>query len=395
VSLLEHQSQSSTRELNAFRELSEIAGNFDEIVRMNLPDLRSSSDRLASIPSYLASVLGQQQPVAGMSGTVSKTSVAQFRMPGYPLVLITTDVLQEGEDLHLFCRNVVHYGVSWTPSSMEQRNGRIDRVGSMTDRRLSALDRDIEHGDRLQVYLPYLQDTVEVLQVRKVLRRMFDFTRLMHEGLDVGARDKHVDTSREILASLDSIPQLDRPLTSSFPIRPEHLRGERRSLLVQPGDAAVWLGRLRQIRNGAWPTRKVKWSDLDDDQMALYGTMWIDGRQQPFALRLDSLGGQLLAHCVSPVGQASPQTRWDELSALASSTQCRLVATPGVGDRTYDLSIEDDVPLGAPETDLRRVSAMVARVTWHADEVEWALLQTDKALEEFRSTLATDARHAR
>jgi len=37
---------------------------------------------------------------------------------------------------------------------MEQRNGRIDRVGSMTDRQLSALDRDIEHGDRLQVYLP-------------------------------------------------------------------------------------------------------------------------------------------------------------------------------------------------------------------------------------------------
>jgi len=77
-------------------------------------------------------------------------------------------------------------------------------------------------------------------------------------------RDKHVDTSREILASLDSIPQLDTPLTSSFPIRPEHLRVERRPLLVQPGDAAVWLSRLRQIRDGGLADKKgSSGSDLE------------------------------------------------------------------------------------------------------------------------------------
>jgi len=104
--------------------LSEIAGNFDEIVRMNLPDLRSSSDRLASVPIVTSrTVLGQQQPVAGMSGTVSKTSVAQFRMPGYPLVLITTDVLQEGEDLHI---------CSVATSSITASHGRRRRWSSAT-----------------------------------------------------------------------------------------------------------------------------------------------------------------------------------------------------------------------------------------------------------------------
>jgi hypothetical protein len=50
--------------------------------------------------------------------------------------LITTEVLQEGEDLHTFCSRVVHYGITWTPSAMEQRTGRVDRIGSLTHRRL-------------------------------------------------------------------------------------------------------------------------------------------------------------------------------------------------------------------------------------------------------------------
>jgi nucleotidyltransferase/DNA polymerase involved in DNA repair len=39
--------------------------------------------------------------------------------------------------------------------------------------------------DLLQVYFPHLEDTVEVLQVRRVLERMNTFLRLMHEGLTI------------------------------------------------------------------------------------------------------------------------------------------------------------------------------------------------------------------
>ncbi len=69
-----------------------------------------------------------------MTGQVSKTLVRQFRMPGYPFVLLSTDLLQEGEDLHTFCSDVYHYGLAWTPSAVEQRIGRIDRVRSKTER---------------------------------------------------------------------------------------------------------------------------------------------------------------------------------------------------------------------------------------------------------------------
>jgi hypothetical protein len=68
--------------------------------------LTSFSLGLAEAPTELGKLLREQQPVAGMSGTVNRTAVRQFRMPGYPRALITTELLQEGEDLHLFCSRI-------------------------------------------------------------------------------------------------------------------------------------------------------------------------------------------------------------------------------------------------------------------------------------------------
>jgi hypothetical protein len=56
--------------------------------------------------------------------------VRQFRMPGYPFVLLSTDLLQEGEDLHTFCSDVYHYGLAWTPSAIEQRIGRVEHLSA-------------------------------------------------------------------------------------------------------------------------------------------------------------------------------------------------------------------------------------------------------------------------
>ena len=73
-------------------------------------------------------------------------------MPGFPLALVTTDVLQEGEDLHTFCSRVIHYGITWTPSAMEQRTGRIDRIGSLFQRAFDGLELEPSDSDWIQVY---------------------------------------------------------------------------------------------------------------------------------------------------------------------------------------------------------------------------------------------------
>ena len=45
------------------------------------------------------------------------------------LTLLATDAAAEGLNLHHRCRIVIHYELPWNPSRLEQRAGRVDRVG--------------------------------------------------------------------------------------------------------------------------------------------------------------------------------------------------------------------------------------------------------------------------
>lgn len=56
--------------------------------------------------------------------------IAIFNSPFGPDVLVTTDRLSEGVDLHRCCRHLIHYELDPSPVRTLQRNGRIRRVGS-------------------------------------------------------------------------------------------------------------------------------------------------------------------------------------------------------------------------------------------------------------------------
>lgn len=212
--------QDPERGLNARRELRALAEHFHLLRGQNFSDL--DRQRLWELPSYLQRALRRQTPVAGMHGQVNKTLVGQFRLPGYPYVLITTDVLQEGEDLHTFAARVIHYGIAFTPSAMEQRTGRVDRIGSLTHRRLERPAPGPD--DYLQVYYPYLEDTVEVLQAHEIFGRMNRFIRLLHEGFGSGERlAGHLQVDRALLATRRDIEPIRERLYSPFAARPEWL----------------------------------------------------------------------------------------------------------------------------------------------------------------------------
>ena len=74
----------------------------DFVGAVNFPD----SDRISEIENKLL----YQTPIKGLTGSNKSKGkwATQFRMPGFPYALITTDIFREGEDLHTYCDNIYH-----------------------------------------------------------------------------------------------------------------------------------------------------------------------------------------------------------------------------------------------------------------------------------------------
>jgi hypothetical protein len=379
----------------AFDELAQIAQNFDLILDVNAPEARTMP--LDEASRFFGSMLRQQQPVGGMSGQVNKTLVQQFRMPGYPFVLITTDLLQEGEDLHTFCSAVHHYGIAWTSSSMEQRIGRIDRVRSQSDRRLAGLPALPDGADLLQVYYPHLEDTVEVLQVQRVLERMDTFLRLMHEGLSVPHGDyRQVDVSREMIGGRRTVEPVRGRLRSAFPIADWALRGGRQELAADAGLAATVLDRFERLAEAEYAAPPITWEPSARNGMLLGTAKLSTGRIQPFALLLKSDAERLVVRCVSPVGRVGPEDTMPAIEKSALMRHVRIGAIIGHDDTSYDLTVEEDVLFGDPQHDVARVALLLRRVADQADELEQIHLPAlDQPLNVFEADLQDEGRATR
>lgn len=94
-----------------------------------------------------------------------------FNTPFYPEILIASSVMTEGVNLHLNCRHIIHHDLDWNPSVLEQRTGRVDRIGAKAER----------CGYPIRVYLPY----VEGCQDEKLYRVVMDRERWF--GVVMGA----------------------------------------------------------------------------------------------------------------------------------------------------------------------------------------------------------------
>jgi len=317
-------------------------------------------------------------------------------MPGYPFVLVTTDLLQEGEDLHTFCSSIYHYGISWTPSAMEQRIGRIDRVRSQTDRRLASLRGEPRGEDWLQVYFPFLRDTVEVLQVERVLDRMNTFLRLMHEGSFASPVDqRRINVEQEIVAPRPKIDTIKTPLESAFPIFDRVLQGSKRSLVVGPEVAVEILERFERLAETVFEGASIQWAP-HPPKGSLLGTVVLKSRRiQPFTLLLRSESGRAVVRCISPIGRTDYDESPDSISRLAAHVPSRVGAISTSDDRTYDLTVEDDVLLCAPDHDFERVRQLIVRVTNSADHMEFQHFEgaRDEALQAFEYDLRSEAGH--
>jgi Type III restriction enzyme, res subunit/Helicase conserved C-terminal domain len=393
LELLEQQRQRPDGRWDAWRELSDVAHNFELILDVNTPE--ALNQPLSGMSREVAALLRQQQPVGGMAGQVNQTLLRQFRMPGYPFVLITTDLLQEGEDLHTFCSSVLHYGISWTPSAMEQRIGRIDRVRSQTDRRLAGRTQVPQGFEWLQVHYPHLEDTVEVLQVERVLNRVNTFLRLMHDGLQDDLDPRKVDVKREMAAPRRRVSAYLEPLKSAFPLPEWATRGDVKALAVPSHSASQLLARIDALRSKPLEDLHIDWSPSSADASWLGTVSLSTGRRQPFTLVLRAEQGLPVLRCISPIGRVHPENDPEAIAALAARCPPRVGALPTREARSYDLTVEDDVLLSETEYDAARAALLIRRVSQHADRMEHEHFagERDGLLAEFQADLLEEVQH--
>jgi superfamily II DNA or RNA helicase len=89
-----------------------------------------------------------------------------FNTPLFPMVLVANEVMQEGLDLHHHCARVVHHDLAWNPAQLEQRVGRVDRLGSRLQKQ-----RALNPDAKLDVLYPLIEGTIDIRLDRTVRAR--------------------------------------------------------------------------------------------------------------------------------------------------------------------------------------------------------------------------------
>jgi len=102
--------------------------------------------------------------IMGGMGAEKHSVLARFADPKGPSVLLSSEIGSEGIDLQ-FARVLVNYDLPWNPMKVEQRIGRIDRLG--------------QKSDKIHIINFVVKDTIEEL----VLDRLFARLKVFEESI--------------------------------------------------------------------------------------------------------------------------------------------------------------------------------------------------------------------
>lgn len=226
VSLLLKQCQ-RPNVFSSYTVLRDLCLHLPLLLKQNFEE--AGDKKVTELTAYFTRQLQPLSPVLGATGENfrSRSAIARkFRMPGYPRVLISTDVFQEGEDLHTFCDSVIHYGISASPIALEQKVGRVDRIASLAHRSMHAAQANIDKHF-IQVVFPHIRESLEFLQVRQAARNLNQFLLSMNK---VGESQLPANTTLDLDEQVRDRSPIEVPLAdllkSPFEITDAHLDGE-------------------------------------------------------------------------------------------------------------------------------------------------------------------------
>lgn len=241
--------------------------------------------------------------VVGGSGA-HRVATRQFRTPSFPRVIVCTDTLKEGVDLHLFCDRVLHYGVAWTSGDLEQRVGRVDRFFSQIERRLHSegAPPDVE----LHVGYPHVVASLERGQIERVIERQKRAELLMDSPLATTrseSKEMVVGTSRPRESERELEPYSSRP--NQYPQK------GRQVVVVSEQDARksaehyrLWYAQLTKV------VKDRGWELFPEDRMPVReATLLGKAEHHELKWRFDAaLGRYVITLSVLPKKNGAPVT---------------------------------------------------------------------------------------
>lgn len=259
-----------------------------------------------------------------------------FNTPFYPQFLVATSVLQEGVNLQFFCDKIYHYGAAWTPGDNEQRNGRIDRMFSLIERRLDNHDENTNQvRPTLDILYPYLKNTVDESNLSTFIVKKYAEEQLIDEG--IGQEENEEIRSKDLtLINWEEFFRTPKNKT------PEEPYGVNVNSFDKTSNAKV----PSNIKNNVLP-ELIKASILSAteykiDISPLSGVSNIDFvadpyierkgssviRRQPvlFEFKYDSIASSIANESVYLLQMRSPLTsnrKWKELSSFLNSKSLR------------------------------------------------------------------------
>ena len=154
----------------------------------------------------------------GLTPTERQQALRRFTH-GAATLLLATDAASEGLNLHHRCRRVINVELPWTPLRLEQRIGRVDRLGQ----------RRVVHAVHL-----IAGGTAEEHTVSRLLARMSRANEALPEAAEDNEHDEIVNAVLEVEASAPRapLPSRVRPYQSGLPALTHRARDEAARLIV-------------------------------------------------------------------------------------------------------------------------------------------------------------------
>lgn len=157
-----------------FKALEQQDTKYRELVRFLKAELQKSPSEKFVLFAYFRGTLQYLQrrlQADGISTALimgdmgeEKWSVIRNFQNGSPSVLLSSEVGSEGIDLQ-FCRFLINYDLPWNPMRVEQRIGRLDRLG--------------QNAERISIINFSLENTIE----ERILERLYERINIFRESV--------------------------------------------------------------------------------------------------------------------------------------------------------------------------------------------------------------------